>query len=136
MTRINIDRLLRLAHFIRGLGRKDFDMLTWKEAKLEKDELLVHKASRAIHCKMVCCIGGWATLFHPELIINHSGLVHKGTKKRGFDAFASAFGMNNPDAISLTRGEAPHQTPKAAATAIEKVAKEYATEEGYNIVPG
>jgi len=123
--RTNIDRLLRLAALLRDLPPKDFNQGQWYGSDRDPD---VRKAK----CDMVCCLGGWATTIHPDLIFGPDGLYFQNT--RAHLAFAVAFGLDEDVARALTDGDAPHQTPKAAARAVENVAADLAAEHDYEIV--
>lgn len=129
----NINRLLRLAQFLRDEVGKDFHMGAWAEMK-KGDGLCSVSAKSAAHCKMVCCLGGWATKFHPDLVLREGTLFNTQTRVFSVHAFAEAFNLYYDVACDLTDIYAPHQTPKAAAKAIEKVAKQMADEHGYEIV--
>lgn len=126
--RTNINRLLRLAGLLRDLPPKNFDIGSWAEESAPPPKA---------KCGMTCCIGGWATVIHPDLTLSLSGgLRINGSYSggSGHKSFAKAFGLSNDAAYPLTDGDASHRTPKAAARAVEKVAADLAEEHGYEIV--
>ena len=143
-VRKNVNRLLALADFLENkAGQADFDMSTWAQFKDGRTQDHINSwdgnvtqepvpVTKAVHCKTACCIGGWATNFHPDLILDeYGGLIHlPGTCQ---EAFAHPFGIDEDIASRLTFIGAPHQTPKAAAKAVERVARNLAERHGYTI---
>lgn len=135
-VRTSINRLLRLAALLRDLPKDEFDMVDWASDGVYGPCLLNAKPK----CGMVCCIGGWATAIHPDLVLRYfasdenADLENKRTGSDGPDAFADAFGINLDTASSLLHWQAPHQTRAKAAAAVEKVASQLALENGYEIV--
>lgn len=85
-------------------------------------------------CGMVGCVGGWATVVHSDLFLHQGEVRNAETESFGFVAFAEAFDLYRDTAAALTYSDAPHQTPKAAARAVERVARRLAKDNGYEIV--
>lgn len=131
-----VRRLRKLAELIRPMKRArwqdkddvwvgDFLMEIWGQKK-DGSDTAVRKLT---HCRTVGCIGGWATAVNPNLRLNKYGnLSNTLTDSIGDCAFADAFHLDLLVAARLTDQAAPHQTPKAAARAIERVVKNLETE--------
>lgn len=127
--RININRLLALAALLRGLPDKAFCMDDWVAPE---DALPKLKKAK---CGMTCCIGGWATCVHPDLMLYGPGLRLQNARNfSGLANFAEAFGLDQHTAFGLTDSDALHKTPEAAARAVEAVAADLAAEHDYEIV--
>jgi len=141
----NIDRLLGLAQFLREeVKRPDFNQADWFQSKYHEGlplNSLIDKKRKPIHCKTACCVAGWATHYHPNLFVSVTGDVRLERPNEetfpaalGAHAMAEAFGINFSRAVDLCNGDAPHQTPKKAAKAVEREAEVLAEQFGYDIV--
>lgn len=120
--RLAANRLERLADFLLALDRTDFNMNDWGYKKGDQDSGI----TKAKYCNTVCCIGGWATLFHPHLRITKYSLEYREDKYQvllpeGDIAFATAFCLNISVATKLTSPNARHRTPEAAAIEVYRV---------------
>jgi len=133
---VAINRLLRLAEFLRELDRVDFNMSNYAQSISGDSRDTDRLKGDAIHCSTVCCIAGWATKFHPDLRLrgNEVRIGHGRKLSIGFEAFEEAFYLPWETTYDLCATSAPHQTPKLAARAVEKVAEEMADTFGYDIV--
>ncbi len=122
----NCNRLLALARLLRGLPAKQFDMGFW-----------VFKANRKKKamqsCGTICCVAGWATSVHPDLELLWDAVHNKHTGKTGADALETAFGIDSKTALFLVDADSPHQKPRQAAAAVEKVAKSFAQQHNLSI---
>jgi len=137
--RKSVNRLLKLSAFLYTLQKVDFDMSLYSRPK-DDDDLSYRQKPLPVHCKTVCCIGGWATRFHPSLRLTQHGFltlpVGEMSSWCGHAAFARAFDLPFDVASQLCETGAPHQTPKQAAKAVEKVATELAADHGFDVVEG
>lgn len=132
-----INRLLELAELVRTLEPSNFSMANWCRWKDSKNYNNLPK--KPTQCKTTACIGGWATWIHPDLYLSKDGdLCHTNDDEKNdtyvVHPFAKAFHLTEKVADDLTYYKAPHQTPKAAAKAVEKVAADLAKKHGYDIV--
>jgi len=136
----NINRLLRLAAFIRDeLTDDGFDMSDWSYYQADVDggptpDHMPKTLRKTYHgCGMVGCIGGWATKFHPDLQLTPGGdVVHVKTRSWGSDAFVDAFdpdGYGDCYGLTLTM-----KSRLEAADKVEQLAKTLADANDYEIV--
>jgi len=132
MNKKQIDRLLRLADFLRRLPPENFDMDAWNEFGV---------VSREPTCGTTACIGGWSTLFFPELSLRIDETwddikiicLSRRHHVTGADAIAEAWGMSVDDAERVCLSYS-HDDPKEAADFLESVVNSNAEESGYEIV--
>lgn len=135
-----INRLLKLAQFLRELPRCSFDMQCWIRDKgripddSEDDRFDRYNCNKIPECGMAACLGGWATHIVPELVIKKGGLHNTRTGGSDYTAFGYAFGLDGVTAEILTDGDADHKTPKQAAKVLEELAVEIAKANDYEIV--
>lgn len=111
-TSTTLRRLRKLADHIARVPRREFDMGSWR-------------------CGTKHCIGGHAALLFPREMkfVTFDGgnyiLSRRAVTDDDIDpfyAFAEAFGITIEDAEDLCDPFAAHQTPKAAARAIRRLA--------------
>ena len=113
--------LRELARTLRSVEPDAFDMGDWIKGPSTNPQ----------DCGTVACIAGWATTI-PEaglVITNRGDLRYKGRDICGIRAFAYAFGIPLKDAYDLCTCDACHQTPGAAADAVDALADQYEQEE-------
>ena len=129
MNTKNANRLLDLAAFLRELKSDDFDMGDWAYWKDHPHHPPGEPEfpEKAVHCSMAACIGGWATLFHPDLYLDDETGVLKNRrhKTHGWKAFSLAFGLDADDAIDVTTISPDNRTPKLAARLLERTVRQY-----------
>lgn len=107
------DRLEELSDFLCALEQNDFNMGGWSTPK---DDGPYRSPD---YCKTACCIGGWSTLFHPDLKWIRGGICFGDF--RAYAAFIKAFCLNSYVGYALTHAGAEHQTPDLAAIEVCKV---------------
>lgn len=131
--------LLKLAGYLRKeVPKRAFFMLKWGQIGVvgEKTFMDICAARRnKFSCGMAACLGGHASVIFPRRLrlvfrdrydtMGRLEGLGKAAGSIGRDAFASAFDLCEKHADDLTTGDATHQTPKAAATAIERLVRNY-----------
>jgi len=134
MNKKQIDRLLRLVDFLRELPPENFDMSDWNSSGYVKKKPA---------CGTRACIGGWSTLFFPELSLcelewtDGKEICLNGCNAvTSIDAIEKAWGVSYEDAerVCLPEDSDSLFEPKAGADLLANVVEKYAVESGYDIV--
>jgi len=134
MNKKQIDRLLRLVDFLRELPDENLDMSDWNKSGIVK---------KKPGCGTRACIGGWSTLFFPELSlcelewIDGKGIRLNGNSAvTGIDAIEKAWGVSYEDAerICMSEDIDSRFEPKEAANLLASIVQSNAAESGYDIV--
>lgn len=129
-ARINVNRLFRLADLLRELPPKEFNMELWISKFKGMDNVFLSKGMANKFnvkkpqpgCGTVCCIAGWATAIHPDLVIKEAQVKNTRTGKKGEIGFGQAFGITLDESTKLTKWDAPHKSHIQAAAAVERLA--------------
>lgn len=136
MNKKQIDRLLRLVDFLRELPPENFDMGDWSSSG---------PISKRPKCGTTACIGGWSTLFFPELeLYDNPDSLGKDLRIAGNKylsssvAISRAWGISIEDAERICMpdvGDIPvGASPIEASNLLAKVVERYAAESGYDII--
>lgn len=127
--KMGVQRLLRLAKYMRTVPEKRFDMGEWhKKTECGTAMCVAGHATRVVRELRLKEIDGWSgdrTITITNLRVPNA--------YDGHEAFGEAFALSRHYALEVTHHDSSHRTPSAASRAVRKAAEGLAARSGLKI---